>query len=550
MRRNRTLLNILSIALMGLVIFPFMACGKREGRGQTGVTEATSEPAFGDSIVEASIGDISGLIPNITSDSASHEVGSFIYNGLVKYDKDYKLVGDLARSWDISQDGLVITFHIRKGVKWHDGREFTAEDALFTYRTMVDPKTPTAYSEDFRQVKKAEVLDKYTFRVSYREPFAPALASWGIWMLPEHLLKGQDLRQSPLNKNPVGTGPYRFKEWKTGEKVVLEANPDYFEGRPYIDRVIYRIIPDQATIFLELKAKGIDYAALTPTQYTRQTDYPDFRRSFNKYRYLANGYTYLGFNLLDPRFKDKRVRQAIAYAVDQKELIEGVRLGLGQEATGPYKPGTWYYNPDVKRYPYDPERARTLLAEAGWHDTNKDGILDKNGEPFKFTILTNQGNEDRKKTAEIIQRRLREIGIATDIRIIEWAAFINEFIKKRKFEAIILGWGLSPDPDQFDIWHSSKTAPDELNHISYKNPEVDRLLDLGRHTFDQEKRKAYYFRLQEILAEEQPIVFLFVPDALPVVASRFKGIEPAPAGIAYNFIKWYVPKALQRYTAG
>lgn len=514
------------------------------------MTGVTSEPAFGDSIVEASIGDISGLIPNITSDSASHEVGSFIYNGLVKYDKDYKLIGDLTESWNISKDGLVITFHIRKGVKWHDGREFTAGDALFTYRTMIDPKTPTAYSEDFRQVKKAEVLDKYTFRVSYREPFAPALASWGIWMLPEHLLKGQDLRQSPLNKNPIGTGPYRFKEWKTGEKVVLEANPDYFEGRPYIDRVIYRIIPDQATIFLELKAKGIDYAALTPIQYTRQTDYPDFRRSFNKYRYLANGYTYLGFNLLDPRFKDKKVRQAIAYAIDQKELIEGVRMGLGQEATGPYKPGTWYYNPNVKRYPYDPVKARALLAEAGWRDTNKDGTLEKDGEPFKFTILTNQGNEDRKKTAEIIQRRLREIGIVTDIRIIEWAAFINEFIKKRKFEAIILGWGLSPDPDQYDIWHSSKTAPDELNHISYKNPEVDRLLDLGRHTFDQEKRKAYYFRLQEIMAEEQPIVFLFVPDALPVVASRFKGIEPAPAGIAYNFIKWYVPKVLQRYTAG
>lgn len=548
MKRGFPTAKLLLSILLGAWLLLALACGRKEAGGQAGGTPGTWQPSYGDSIVEASIGDISGLIPNITSDSASHEVGSLIYNGLVKYNKDYNLVSDIAESWDISKDGLVITFHLRKGVKWHDGVEFTAEDALFTYKTMVDPKTPTAYSEDFRQVKKIEVLDRYTFRVSYAEPFAPALASWGIWMLPKHLLEGRDLKQSPLSKNPIGTGPYKFKEWKTGEKVVLETNPDYFEGRPYIDRVIYRIIPDQATIFLELKAKGIDYTGLTPIQYTKQTEYPDFRRSFSKYRYLANGYTYLGFNLLDPRFQDKRVRQAIAHAINKQELIEGVRLGLGQEATGPYKPGTWYYNPDVERYPFNPAKARALLGEAGWRDTNGDGILDRNREPFKFTILTNQGNEDRKKTAEIIQRRLREVGILVDIRIIEWAAFINEFIKKRKFEAIILGWGLSPDPDQYDIWHSSKTGPDELNHISYKNPEVDRLLDLGRHTFDQEKRKAYYYKLQEILAEEQPIVFLFVPDALPVVASRFKGIEPAPAGIAYNFVKWYVPKELQRYT--
>jgi peptide/nickel transport system substrate-binding protein len=510
-------------------------------------------PAYGDTLVEASIGDISGLIPNITSDSASHEVGGLIYSTLIRTDKDLRPEGELAESWDISPDELTLTFHLRKGAKWHDGREVTAADVDFTYRYMIDPKTPTAYGEPFRQVQRAEVVDPYTYRVTYRQPYSPALLSWGIWILPQHLLEGPwkagvDLRTTPQNRFPIGSGPYRFVEWKTGEKVVLESNHDYFEGRPYINRVVYRIIPDQSTIFLELKSQNIDMSTLTPLQYRRQTDFPAFRKSFNRYRYLANAYSYLGFNLRDPRFQDKRVRQAIAYAIDKQEIIDGVLLGLGQPAVGPYKPGTWWYKPDVKTYPFNPEKAKQLLAEAGWKDRNPEGILLKDGQPFSFTIRTNQGNQVRQDTAEIIQRRLRAVGIDVKIHVVEWAAFINTFIRKRDFEAIVLGWGLGLDPDQFEIWNSQMTGPDELNHISYQNPEVDKLLEEGRRTFDTEKRKAIYARFQEILAEDQPVVFLYVPDALPVVASRIKGIEPAPAGISYNFTKWYVPQSVQRYT--
>lgn len=502
-------------------------------------------PAAGDTMVEASIGDASGLIPNITSDSASHEVGGLVYNGLVKYDKYFNLAGDLAERWDISPDGLSLTFHLRKNVKWHDGREFTADDVMFTYKFMIDPNTPTAYSGDYKLVKQAQVLGKYTFRVRYEEPFAPALASWGLTMLPRHLLEGQAPRTSPLNKKPVGTGPYIFKEWKTGDRIVLEANPHYFEGRAKIDRYVYRIIPDQATTFLELKSGGVDWAGLTPVQYTRQTDSEYFKNNYRKYHYAANVYTYFGFNLQDPRFQDKRVRQALAYAINKEELIAGVLMGQGVVATGPYKPGHWVYNADVKKYPYDPQKAKALLREAGW--VEEGGVLKKDGRPFSFTIYTNQGNEARQKTAEIIQFWLRALGIDAKIRIVEWSSFINEFIKKRRFEAIILGWALSPDPDQFDIWHSSKTGPDELNHINYQNPEVDALLKKGRHTFDPKVRKAAYSRLQEVLAEDCPYVFLYVPESLPIIHARFKGIDPGPAGIGHNFIKWYVPKEQQKY---
>ncbi len=505
-------------------------------------------PKYGDSIVVGSIGDASNLIPMLASDATSHQIAGLIYNGLVKYDRDLNLVGDLAESWDISEDGLTITFHLRKGVLWQDGKEFTAEDVLFGYRTIIDPKTPTAYAGDFLEVKNAEAVDPYTFRVVYKEPFAPALSSWtNLVVLPKHLLEGKDITKSSLTRKPVGMGPFRLAKWNTQEKIVLVANPDYFEGRPYLDRYIMRVIPDPATMFLELKSGGLDWMGLSPIQYQRQTDTPFFKENFKKYKYLSFSYTYLGYNLKNPLFKDKRVRQAISYAIDKEEIIRGVLLGYGTVATGPYKPDAWYYNPNVRRYPFDPEKAKSLLAEAGWVDRDGDGWLDRDGRRFSFTVITNQGNSLRDKTAQIIQFRLKKIGIEMKIRQIEWTAFINEFIDKRRFEAVILGWTLGQDPDIYDIWHSSKTGEKELNFIGYKNKEVDDLLIKGRRTFDRKERKKIYDRIQEILAEDQPYTFLYVPMALPVIHKRFKGIDPAPAGITHNFIRWWVPKNEQKY---
>ena len=538
---TRTILNC--IALLSLTATA--ACGPKEpGRAPAGSAAAT--PAYGDILVEGSIGDASNLIPLLASDSTSHGIAGLIFNGLIKYDKDIRIVGDLAESWEISKDGLVITFHLRKGVRWHDGRPFTAADVLYTYQVTVDPKTPTAYAGDFLKVKKAEVLDDWTFRATYDKPFAPALMSWSVGILPKHLLAGKEITTSPLGRRPIGTGPYKFKEWVTGQKIVLVSNPDYFEGRPYIDGYILRIIPDTATMFLELRANGIDRMGLTPLQYTRQTESNLFRENFNKYRYLSFAYTYMGYNLKNPLFTDKRVRQAIAHAVNRVEMIDGVLLGLGKPATGPYKPGTWAHNPNVRDYPYDPAKATALLAEAGWKDLNGDGVLEKDGRPFAFEIITNQGNEIRAKCAEIIQRRLAEVGIKVKIRVVEWAAFVKDFINKRKFDATILGWTIPMEPDLYDVWHSSKTGPEELNFISYKNAEVDALIEKGRETFDQSVRKRCYDRIQEILAEEQPYLFLYVPDALPIVHARFRGVEVAPLGIGHNFIKWYVPKAEQK----
>jgi peptide/nickel transport system substrate-binding protein len=539
--------SLLPLALA--LVFLAAGCGgERQEPSPEGTPAEASLPVRGDTIVRGSIADASNLIPIVASDSASFDIADLVYNGLVRYDKDLNVEGSLAESWEISSDGLEIIFHLRRGVKWHDGAPFSAEDVRFTYELLVDPETPTAYAEDFLQVKGLEVLDEHTVRVSYGEPFAPALISWGMYIVPKHLLEGEDLTTSPLARRPVGTGPYRFAEWRTGEQIVLEAYEDYWEGRPRIDRHITRVIPDTATMFLELKAGNVDWMELDPLQYTRQTETEEFRRDFHKFRHLEFMYTYLGFNLEDPRFSDRRVRQAIAYAVDKQELVDIVLHGLGQVATGHYKPGSWAYNPDVKRYPHDPARARELLASAGWEDRDGDGWLDREGERFSFTIVTNQGNRKRAMSAEIIQGRLKEVGIDVSIRIVEWAAFLRNFVRPRNFEAVILGWRTVPDPDAYDVWHSSKTGPNELNHVSFRNAEVDELLEEGRRTFRREERRKAYFRIQEILAVEQPYVFLFAPESLPIIHSRFRGIEIGEDGIlTSNFIRWWVPKGEQRY---
>jgi peptide/nickel transport system substrate-binding protein len=543
------------VAAVGLLAAAAGCSGEVETALEKVMPQGSATPAYGDTYIDSLLGNISSLIPTITSDNASHEIGGLIYSGLVRYDKDLEPVGELAESWTFSPDCLDLTFRLRRGVTWHDGKPFTASDVVFTYEATVDPRTPSPYKSDYSEVEVVEALDAHTVHVRYRKPYAKALVSWAQSVLPKHLLesyvKAGKIKEAPQNwQSPVGTGPYRFHALKGGEKIVLVANQSYFEGRPNLSRVVYRIIPSQATTFLELKAKAIDAASLTALQYKRQTEYRAFNRAYHKYRYPGSGYTYLGFNLKDTRFADKRVRQAFAHAIDRQQLIDGVILGLGRPATGPYKPGTWVYTDKVKTYPHDMATARALLAEAGWKTRNADGLLVKDGVPFTFELLTNQGNDERKKIAQIVQATLRELGVGVEIRVLEWAAFLKEHIKKRNFEAIVMGWGIGIDPDQYVVWHSSQSGPDLMNHVSYANPEADEMLERGRSSCVQSERLQYYHRLQEILAEDQPLVFLYFRDALNAVSSRVYGIEPGAAGIRYNFTDWFVPRPLHRYTAG
>lgn len=508
------------------------------------------EPAYDDSFIESSIGDATYLNPVLASETSASTINGLVFNGLVKYNGKIEPVGDLAEDWTISKDGLTFTFHLKKNVRWHDGHPFTAEDVLYTYERLTDPEVRTPFSSNYDKVKKVEVINSYEIRVNYKEPFVPALESWGTGIISKHIfggVKGKEFNEHPSNKKPVGTGPYKFKEWKTDEKIVLEANLDYFGGKPHIAKFIFRIIPDNSVEFLELRNKSIDTMSLTPDQYHA---YPEFFRGYKKFRFPRAAYSFVGFNLKNPLFKEQKVRQAIAHAINKKELVDGVLLGMGQSATGPFLPLSWAFDPAIKDFEYLPELSKKILKEEGWKDTNYDGILEKDGHPFHFTLITNQGNKMRSLCAEIIQQQLKKIGIKMELRIIEWSTFIKQFVDKQNFDAIILGWSLTPDPDNYSIWHSSQRKEGQYNFVSYENKEVDQLLEKGRKEFDLEKRKTIYRKIHRIIHDDIPYIFLFYPDSLPVIHERFQGpkIEPVSSfGFAWNFEKWYVPKNMVRY---
>jgi ABC-type dipeptide transport system, periplasmic component len=287
---------------------------------------------------------------------------------------------------------------------------------------------------------------------------------------------------------------------------------------------------------------------LTPQQYVFQSKDAVIANNFKQFKYINLAYTFLGYNLQSPLFKDVRVRRAIAHAVDKKALVAGALMGQGEATIGPYVPGTWAYNDAIKEYPNDLDAALGLLAEAGWKKDAKGILRDAKGRKFAFSIMTNQGNEQRIKTAVMLQSQLRPLGMEVSIRTVEWATFFSQFVNKGLFDAVILGWTTPPDPDLYDIWHSSRTRPRGLNFMMYANAEVDEHIVRARETFDRAERKRAYDRVQEILHEEQPYCFLYAPYAIPLVHNRFQGIAVAPAGIGYNFIDWWVPEARQRYT--
>lgn len=502
--------------------------------------------SFGDRIIFGTIGEASNLISYLSTDSASHEIADLIFIAPLRYNKDLEPEPWAAEKWEISKDGKRLKFTLRKNILWEDGYELTAEDMEFTYKLVIAPETGSPYAEDFLRVKRFHLIDRYTFEVEYDTFFARAVASWMSPILPKHILEGQNIRNTPFSRKPIGAGPYKLKNWEAGSRIILESSDTYFEGQPNIAEVVYRIIPDEATMFMETRAGRLDVMNLNPLQFLRQTSGDFWNEEYTKYKYLASAYIFLGFNLQHPFFKDVRVRQAISLAINREALVKGVLLGQGVAAFGPYKPGSWAYHPRLSPMVQDLDKAKKLLEEAGFKK-GKNAQLYKDNIPFTFTILTNQGNEQRILTSTLIQSQLAALGIEVKTRTVEWASFIREFVNKGNFDAVILGWTITQDPDIFQIWHSSQAHDGGLNFTRYENPEVDKILEEARATPQREKRAQLYYKLQEILAQDQPYCFLFVPYALPIVQKRFRGIEPALAGIMYNFDKWYVPRELQKY---
>jgi peptide/nickel transport system substrate-binding protein len=466
--------------------------------------------------------------PLLATDSASSEVADYLFNGLLKFDKNGTIVGDLAEKF-FFENNTTLIFELRKGVKWHDGEAFDAEDVVYTYQLLHSPKLVTPYKDDFKYVKDVERLSSHRLRITYTQPYFKALSIWMMGVLPEHLWsKVKDPMTTPLNKLPVGTGPYKLtKAFKVNERIVLEANPDYFIHPPRIEKINLHYIGDPATQFITLKAKELDIGGLDPLQVERQLD-KGFRSYYRLIEQPSHSYTYLGFNLRKSVFQDRRVREAIAYAIDREEIIDLLFFSHGTICHGPFMPGSDVYPKDLKPHSYDPEKSKKLLRELGYGPER----------PLHFEVVTNTGNDTRINAAQIIQHQLRKVGIEMKIRTMEWQAFLNTVVMPHNFEAVLMGWSLSLIPDAYSIWHSDGDRKGGFNFIGYHNPEVDRLIVESEKIVDPEQFAKSYQKLFRQIVDDYPYIFLYIPNSITAVNRKIEGIVPSIIGIQYNEIDW------------
>lgn len=435
----------------------------------------------------------------------------------------------------------VLLFHLRPNVKFHDGYPFSAADVKFTYDSIMDPKNISPRTSDYEPVKSVEVVDPLTVRVTYKRLYSPALSTWGMGILPEHLLNkealrkealrlGRDpktftMRQSGFNRHPVGCGPFKFDHWKSDQYITLKRFDDYWEGAPNYKKYAYRIIPDPLTQEMEFYAGTLDTYSVQPYQVKRLKDDPRFQ-SFSG---LSFGYTYIGYNMRRKPFDDPRVRRALGMAIDVNKIIKYVLYGQGERITGPFVKQTDYYDHDIQPLPYDPQGALKLLEEAGWKK-DREGWLVKDGRRLQFTLITNSGNDLRKAITAIAQESWKQLGIDVRTDLLEWSVFIQERVEKDDFDAVVLGWQMSVEPDLYQIWHSSQTHPNQLNFVGFKNKEADDLIMKIRQEYDHKKQVEYCHRLARIIAREQPYTFLYVGKWTAVLDKRIVLKEKNPEG--------------------
>jgi peptide/nickel transport system substrate-binding protein len=510
------------------------------------------------------------------TDAASMLVERLLSDFLVDHDRSLKIVPRLAESWDWSADHRTLTFHLRAGVRFHDGRPLTSDDVLFTYERLIDPKSKAVGRLDsFLPVESVTAPDARTVVVRYREPYAPALRTWEIPILPAHRYRGVDFETAPENRAPIGAGPYRFEAWDSGSRIVLRRNDDYWGERPAIDEFVFRFQPSLDTSLLSLLAGETDYTKITATAWGARRQDPAFVSRYKVLTFTPLFFYYIAWrgDGSNPYFADPLVRRALGSALDREGYIRSVLQGLGSPVRDPLSlllpgmpavpatppipgksgPAADAVAPAVPKADagapagpsadagpagaagasatlFDPDRAAQLLDEAGWRLDRRTGLRARGGRPFRFTLLVFAGGEDHVQFAQVAQDTLRRIGVEMRVEKLDWPALWSR-LKSGQFEAALSGTSPSPDPDSlYGMLHSSQIGGGQ-NYAAYRDAEVDRWLEEGRRELDPARRDAVYRRIAARLDEAQPYTTLFSPSVVGVLNSHFEGAEPSPQGI-------------------
>ena len=470
--------------------------------------------------------------PLLGTDAAAVPLNRFFYDALTRPNPEtYEPEPDLATDWSVSEDGLTWTFNLVSNATWHDGEPFTAADVKYTYDTILDPANNSPRRSAIAVIDSVEMVDGTTVAFHLSSPLAsfPSIGAYNVGIVPKHVLEGTAIAEATEfnTRHPISTGPYVIESAVPGNQYTFVANEDYFLGRPKIDRVVFKVLPDVNTQVAQILSGELDFAVVQPTNLPALERSP--RVKIQTVDYL--GFEHLSFNYTNPLFSDPRVRTAMIYGIDRQGIIDSILAGHGTVATGPIPPVfPWAFNSELEPRLFDPAKAKSLLAEAGW-SPGPDGTLQKDGQPFAFTIGVDKGDPTRERISLIAQQAYQALGMKVDVETDEWPVYVQKLLGG-EFVAHVGFWVLPPDPDITNYYAPGQS----FNTIDYDNPEVTALLKEGRATADQAKRATVYKQLQQVMYDDPPGVLLFYPEDIRAMRTDLNA-TPLPFREALQWVE-------------
>lgn len=500
----------------------------------------------GGQIVYGSLQQPDTLNPVLSDTFAVSEAGRLIFSGLLLINEKGEWQPDLAldvpavKNGGVSEDGLTVTYKIRSGVTWHDGVPFSADDVRFTWQFIIHAAAPVVRREGYDTIAAIDTPDANTVIIHFKEYYAPYLSLFST-ILPRHVLDTGSISLEEFGKTPVGTGPYRVKEWQYGNAIVFEANTNYFRGRPVLDTIVYKFINDSSELLSYLQAGQLDIVSNISAGQLEQV------RAVEGYKTIMTPnliWERMDFNLDYELFQDMRVRKAVLLGIDRQAIIDQYMRNLASPAAGDQSPLSWAYNPAMTVTARDVSTARELLVQAGWRQ-GADGIFEKDGRKLAFSLVTTAGDKTRENIAGMIAAQLQEVGVAVEVRFVTAQTLFGDALKKRRFETAMYALVAGLDPDDYALWNSqSIPAADNgytgQNFAGWRNDEVDRLTDAGRQTLDLDKRKLYYFQIQELLQQEVPVLPLYFRTNIDLAKSSIVKYRPNPCPYGNLWNAWEI----------
>jgi peptide/nickel transport system substrate-binding protein len=531
---NRRLAVLLLFSTLGL-----FGCGGGERPvRQSATADDDSKPSDGGTLIRRLIGDVSTLNPLLANSLIDRHVSHYLFTPMVNLDVNLLPAPGLARSWDISPDGKVYTFHLEPKATFDDGTPVRASDVVWSLKKITDPATEAVQlAAHFDKVDwtKTKAIDDHTVAIAFAEALAPQLSFFNDLLVgPEHVYSQGNFK-TDYNFKVVGNGPYRLVRRVANKELLLERREDFWGTKPHLKNILFKVINQDATAWNAIQRGDIDEMMVSSDVWRNERNRPDLQRKLDFRRFYTLMYNYIPWNLRDPLLQDKRMRHALAMCVDLRSVIDNLYHGTARPVIGHFTPDMWAYNPEVQPIDYNPGEALRILNSLGWLDTNGDGILDKNGKPLQIEMLVVGGSAASNPFAQLYQSSLKTIGVQLVITPLDATSFFKRVLAGN-YQAAFLSWNLDPDPDPFQILHSSQVPPAGQNFVFYKSAEADKLMEDGRTTFDRKKRIEIYHRLQQVFADDQPYTWTVQVSTKWAINKRVHGVKESSG---WGLFLWY-----------